>query len=312
METMNQTMVTEFLLQGFPKLRILRTFFFFILFIFYIITVSGNLFFIWLVAFDRIFHSPMYFFLTQLALADTILITDIVPNMLSVMWDEERTIPFSLCITQFYFFADSETSECFLLAVMAYDRYVAICNPLRYTFLMNPVFCVKLVSISWLFSLCVASVDASSLVELHFCRSNVINHFFCDLIPLLELSCSDTSFIKLEILIMCIPVAFIPIIIITVSYAFIVVAVFKISNASGRWKAFNTCSSHLIVVSIYYGSLIGIYLLPGKGKSLNAKKFLSLFYTVLTPMINPIIYSLRNRDIKEAFKKMSIKWIKVL
>ncbi|KAM8972657.1 olfactory receptor 5A2-like [Pelodytes ibericus] len=300
----NQTMVSEILLLGFQNLQKFKIFFFIFLLFFYFVTLIGNLIIIWLVASNRHLQSPMYFFLSQLSLSDIILTTNIVPNTLSITWLDGGVISFSGCITQFYFFALSETFECFLLTIMAYDRYQAICNPLRYTSLMNIALCIKLVIISWLFSFSMILIDTISMTQLQFCGPNVIDHFFCDFAPLPELSCSDTYIIQIEIILFGIPTAILPLLIIMTSYGHIVQAVLRISTTSGRSKAFSTCSSHLTVVSLFFGTLIGIDMFPSKGKSLTIKKVLSLWYTVIMPMINPIIYSLRNKDIKKAMRKM--------
>uniref|UniRef100_A0A8C5M1T2 Olfactory receptor n=1 Tax=Leptobrachium leishanense TaxID=445787 RepID=A0A8C5M1T2_9ANUR len=300
---MNQTSVTKFLLLGFQTFQSIRI----ILLIFFLVclfgTICGNLLIIWLVASNRSLQSPMYFFLTQLSLSDLLLTTDIVPNALYILWNDGAAMSVSGCLTQFFFFAFSETSENFLLTIMSYDRYLAICNPLRYNKVMNSVLCVTLVNISWLLGFSVALINTLAIAQFIFCGPNVIDHFFCDLAPLKELSCSDTHFIEIQLFFIVIPFGLFPLLIIIFSYAHIVQAVLRISTKTGRGKTFSTCSSHLAVVSIFYGTLIGSYLIPPKGKSLAVSKAVSLLYTVLTPMINPIIYSLKNKDIKYAIKK---------
>ncbi|KAM8972570.1 olfactory receptor-like protein DTMT [Pelodytes ibericus] len=300
----NQTMISEIILLGFQNLRKFKILFIILLVIVYVATLIGNLLIIWLVASNRRLQSAMYFFLTQLSVSDIILTTNIVPNTLYITWQDGEVISFPGCIIQFYFFGISETFECFLLSIMAYDRYLAICNPLRYTALMNTMLCIKLVIISWLLSLSIILIDTISMMQLQFCGPNVIDHFFCDFAPLLELSCSDTSILHVEIVLFGVPAAVLPFFVIMASYGHIVQAVLRISTTSGRSKAFSTCSSHLTVVSLFYGTLIGIYMLPSKGKSLTMNKILSLLYTVIMPMINPIIYTLRNKDIKKALRKM--------
>ncbi|XP_053319958.1 olfactory receptor 6B1-like [Spea bombifrons] len=302
----NQTTVTEFILLGFRGLQSFKIPVFLLLLIFHLVTLSGNLLIIWLVVSNKALHSPMYFFLTHLSLCDTFLTLCIVPEALWLIWHGGGTMSFLRCIVQFDCFACSEASECLLLSVMAYDRYLAICYPLHYNYLMNPVLCRTLVSISWLLSFFAVLTDTVSITQLQFCGPNTIDHFFCDFAPILELSCSDTTFVEMALFILCIPVAVFPLLVIVVSYIYIVLAVLRISSKSGRRKTFSTCSSHLTVVSIFYGTLIGIYMLPAKGKSLNVSKVLSLLYTVLTPMMNPIIYSLRNNDIHEAMKKWGL------
>ncbi|XP_063302592.1 olfactory receptor 5P58-like [Pelobates fuscus] len=303
MNVINQTIVTEILLLGFQDLPNIKTLVLFFLLIFPIVTICGNILIIWLVASNSSLQSPMYLFLTQLSITDLLITTAIVPNTLYILFSEGDTISFSGCIIQFYFAACSEASECFILSVMAFDRYLAICNPLRYRSLMNPMVCVTLVIITWLLSFSIELSITISTIQLQFCGPNVIDHFFCDLVPLIELSCSDTSFIEMEVLILCVPVTVTPLISIAVFYVYIVQAALRISTTSGRSKVFSTCSSHLTVVIIFYGTILGIYMLPTKNKSMTVNKMASLLYTVLIPMINPIIYSLRNKDIKNAVKK---------
>ncbi|XP_063302629.1 olfactory receptor 1468-like [Pelobates fuscus] len=304
MDVMNQTIVTEVLLLGFQNIPSYKTMFLSFLIVFPIMTVCGNILIIWLVASNSSLQSPMYFFLTQLSISDLLVTTVIVPNSLYMAYNG-GTMSLSGCIVQFYFFGCSETTECVLLSIMGYDRYLAICNPLSYSSLMNPMVCITLVIISWLLSLSLELIVLISTLFLQFCGPNVIDHFFCDLVPLLKLSCSDTIYIEMEVLIISVPVIFTPLVSIAVFYVYIVQAALRISTTSGRSKVFSTCSSHLLVVSIFYGTLTGIYMLPTKQKSMTVNKILSLLYTVVTPMINPIIYSLRNRDIKEALKKIS-------
>uniref|UniRef100_A0A8C5M8X4 Olfactory receptor n=1 Tax=Leptobrachium leishanense TaxID=445787 RepID=A0A8C5M8X4_9ANUR len=307
LQIINQTFVTEFVLLGFHNLKGFKHIFFFFNLVVYIMTICGNLLIIWLVASNRSLQSPMYFFLTQLSLSDLLLTTDIVPKALNIIWNEGGRISFSGCIAQFYFFATSIVSECFLLSIMACDRYLAICNPLRYSSMMNFMLCMKMVIISWLLSFCIELIVIISLAQLKFCGSKHIDHFFCDISPILDLSCSDVYPLQLEIIILGVPFSFTPLIIIIVSYMYIVLAVLRISTTSERQKVFSTCSSHLIVVSLFYGTLIGTYLLPTKGQSLIVSRAVSLLYTVVIPMVNPIIYSLRNNDIKDGIKKYFIR-----
>uniref|UniRef100_A0A8C5QBQ0 Olfactory receptor n=1 Tax=Leptobrachium leishanense TaxID=445787 RepID=A0A8C5QBQ0_9ANUR len=305
MNVINQTSVTKFLLLGFQTFQSVRIILLLCFLVFLFGTICGNLLIIWLVASNRSLQSPMYFFLTQLSLSDLLLTTDIVPNALYIIWNEGGAVSFSGCMTQLYFFIFSEASECLLLTIMSYDRYLAICNPLRYNTAMNSVMCITLISISWLLSFSLALIETISVTQFDFCGPNVIDHFFCDLVPLKELSCSDTHFFEMELFFLFVPFALFPFVIITVSYVFIVQSVLRISTKTGRGKAFSTCSSHLAVVSIFYGTLIGSYVIPSKGKPFTVT--VSLFYTVFTPMINPIIYSLKNKDIKDDVKQIFCK-----
>ncbi|KAM4038637.1 olfactory receptor 5G9-like [Anomaloglossus baeobatrachus] len=299
----NLTVVTEFFLIGFEGSQDLRVFLFFLFTVVYCGTLCGNLLIITLVSTSKNLHTPMYFFISQLSISDILLTIDIVPNMLHILLNNGGTIRFFSCIIQVYFFLVSITFECLLLAVMSYDRYVAICNPLRYASIMTSAHCVKLAGMCWLVGFTIILSHTILISMLNFCGSNVINHLFCDLIPLMAISCSDTFIVQLEIYILTFPVAIIPSTIIITSYVKIVSTILKIPSSTGRQKAFSTCSSHLTVVNIFYWTLLIVYVFPTKEKSSTTGKVLSLLYTVLTPFINPIIYSLRNKDIKKAVQK---------
>ncbi|XP_056424964.1 olfactory receptor 11L1-like [Hyla sarda] len=293
--------VTEILLLGFQNLHSFKISFFLLLLLIFCVTICGNLLIIVVVSYSRSLHSPMYFFLTQLSFSDILLSTTIVPNMLHVVLYEGRSLPFIDCLVQFMFFTFSEALECLLLTVMSYDRYQAICNPLHYSSVMDLTFCLKAVLLCWVMTFALILTQTVTMSQLQFCGPNIIDHFFCDLDPILELSCSDTFYIKLVDMILAAPYVIFPFMVIMVSYIYIIVTILKIPSTTGRQKTFSTCSSHLAVVSLYYGSIICIYLFPNKG---NVKKILSLFYTVVTPLLNPMIYSLSNREVKQAFKKM--------
>ncbi|XP_053572113.1 olfactory receptor 11L1-like, partial [Bombina bombina] len=295
----NQTRVTEFQLLGFPNLYKLRFLLFMLLLAIYITTLTGNLVIITMVSTNHNLQSPMYFFLSHLSSTEIMSTTNIIPKMLQVLLLEASTLSFTECMTQFYFFSALTNTECFLLAVMSYDRYLAICNPLRYTSIMNFKLCLYLVFLSWFSGLFVTLIITNLISKLHFCGPNIIDHFFCDLFPLLKLSCSDTFMVEIQASVFSVPVIVIPFIFITASYIIIYLAIIKISSLE-RQKAFSTCSSHLVVVCTYYGTLISVYLVPSKGDSVNIKKVLSLLYIVVTPLLNPIIYSLRNKEIKLA------------
>ncbi|KAM5171596.1 olfactory receptor 10AG1-like [Mantella aurantiaca] len=246
----------------------------------------------------------MYFFLTQLSLSDILLTTDICPNLLYIVFQEDGTMSFRNCILQHYIFAMTECSECLLLTVMAYDRYLAICYPLQYTSVMNQLYCMKLAVMSWLASICIMMISTVTIACLDFCGPNVIDHFFCDALPLLNLSCSNTFVVHVEMILISITVLFLPFLFIIISYGNVVFTILKISSATGKRKTFSTCSSHLAVVSIFYVTLILSYGLPTSGRLASVSKVESLFYTIGTPLVNPIIYSLRNKDIKTTFYKL--------
>ncbi|KAM4038682.1 olfactory receptor 6B9-like [Anomaloglossus baeobatrachus] len=298
----NLTAVTEFFILGFQISQHLRFFLFCLFFLIYLVTICGNLLIITLVSTRKNLHTPMYFFISQLSISDILVITDIVPNFLNLLIYNGGTITVIDCITQFYFLCASEACECFLLSIMSYDRYVAICNPLRYSTIMTNGYCTILSISCWVFGFSIILIYIIKLGRLIFCGSNTIDHLFCDILPLLELSCSDIFIIQLEIYFMAIPTVIIPTSFIVVSYTYIVLSVLRIPSSTGRQKAFSTCSSHLTVVSIFYWTMFSVYVVPTKGQSSTISKVLSLLYTVFTPLINPIIYSLRNKDIKKAIQ----------
>ncbi|XP_075200196.1 olfactory receptor-like protein I9 [Anomaloglossus baeobatrachus] len=304
----NLTGVKEFFLLGFQGSENVRKFLFFLLLLAYSVTICGNLLIITLVSTSENLHTPMYFFISQLSISDILLPTDIVPNLLHILLNNGATITFIGCMAQLYFFCIAEASESLLLTVMSYDRYVAICNPLHYVSIMTGTLCVKLVVTFWLLSFFVSFIYIIIIISgLKFCGTNIIDHLFCDLVPLQDIACSDTFPIKVQIYLLSIPLVGIPNLIIIISYINIVRAVLQIQSNVSRQKAFSTCSSHLTVVSIFYLSLSSVYILPKRGKTSDINKFLSLLYIVLTPLINPIIYSFRNRDVKKAMQEINLK-----
>lgn len=272
----------------------------------YILTICGNLLMVILVVYSKVLHSPMYFFLVQLSLCDIMLTTDIVPNLFQTALYQTASISFTMCIAQYCIFVISECCEGLLLTVMSYDRYLAICKPLHYASIMNSVFCIKLAMIPWLLSICTMAVTTTSIAFLDFCGYNKIDHFFCDVSPLLKLSCSDVSLVQTELIFLSVPVLFIPFLFILFSYINVIATILKIPSVTGKQKAFSTCSSHLMVVFLYYITLICMYDLPANGQSLN----LSLLYTVGIPLMNPVIYSLRNKDITTAARDLCCQIVK--
>ncbi|KAM4038686.1 olfactory receptor 10A7-like [Anomaloglossus baeobatrachus] len=223
--------------------------------------------------------------------------------MLHILVNTLGKITYISCIIQLYIFCASVVFECLLLTVMSYDRYVAICNPLHYTSIMTREHCLILSIICWLSGFSINLIYTITTAKLNFCGPNIIDHFFCDLVPLLELACSDAFIVNLEIYLLSIPIIIIPTAIIVVSYTNIMLAILRISSSTGRHKAFSTCSSHLTVVSIFYWTMFCVYVVPNKGQMRNISKILSLLYTVFTPLVNPIIYSLRNEDIKKSIQE---------
>ncbi|KAM3921553.1 olfactory receptor 10A7-like [Leptodactylus fuscus] len=302
---MNRTRVTDFILLGFGNLHSLNIVFFIFFLMVFLFTVMGNLLIIVLVSTNVHLQTPMYYFLSHLSFSDLMISTNVVPNMLGAILQGGKMMTYLGCITQFYFFSGTTVTECFLLPVMSYDRYLAICNPLRYSSIMDFKHKTCLSVWPWLLGLTLNLVAVMPVSDFNFCHDNIIDHIYCDLFPLQKLSCSDTSVIELEILLLCMPIFIFPCGLIIVSYVYIFHTIYKIPSTTGKQKAFSTCSSHLIVVGMFYGTLTAKYMIPSKGHSLLINKIVSLLHTVFTPLLNPIIYSLRNQDIKKALKKVS-------
>ncbi|KAM4691760.1 olfactory receptor 1468-like [Rhinophrynus dorsalis] len=302
---MNQTKVTEFLLRGFGNLHSFSIVFFIIFLIVFISAVTGNLLIIVLFSISQHLHSPMYFFLSHLSATDILLATNILPNMLCAMLMGGKVITYLDCITQFYFFSATTVTECFLLLVMSYDRYLAICYPLRYTSIMDFKRRIILSVLPWMFAFTFNLLVVMPVANFQFCKDNVIDHFYCDLSPLQKLSCSDTSFAELIVFVFSTPIFIFPCGLIILTYVYICITILRIPSTTGKQKAFSTCSSHLIVVGAFYGTLITKYMIPSQGQSLLINKIISLLHTVFTPLFNPIVYSLRNQDIRRALSKIS-------
>ncbi|KAG8573935.1 hypothetical protein GDO81_008947 [Engystomops pustulosus] len=298
MHEVNSTAFTKFLILGFPDLNDSKFPFFSIVLLIYSMTICENLLIIVLVSTSQRLRSPMYFFLGHLALSDMVLVTTIVPKMLEVIIREGSAIPYAECLAQFYLYGGAACAECFLLTAMSYDRYLAICKPLHYTSVMSPKLRYLLIFSSWALSLMLVLISLVLLCDLDFCGSYVINHFFCDYAPLLVLSCSDTTVIDIEMMLISFPIIIFPFVFIIITYVYIFITIFEISSSSGRQKTFSTCSSHLVVVFTYFGSMFMIYMVPYRGHSMTINKFISLVYIILTPLLNPMIYSLRSREIQ--------------
>ncbi|XP_073507145.1 olfactory receptor 6F1-like [Phyllobates terribilis] len=299
----NSTIVTEFLILGFPELVDYKLQFFYIILLMYCMILCENLVIILLVSTSQHLRSPMYFFLGHLALLDIIIVTSVVPKMLDVILREGSAIPFIECLTQFYLYGGTVSAECFLLSAMSYDRYLAVCKPLHYISMMSLKLRYSLIISSWILSFMLVLISLVLVCGLDFCGPNIINHFFCDYAPLLELSCSQTTILDIEMIILCFPIIILPFLFVNITYVFIFITIFGISSTSGRQKTFSTCSSHLVVVCTYYGSMLIIYMVPYRGRSLTINKLFSLLYTLATPLVNPMIYSLRNKEIHSAMMK---------
>ncbi|XP_003469708.1 olfactory receptor 1468-like [Cavia porcellus] len=303
----NQTSLSEFILLGLPiqsKYEIL----FYILFLtMYLTTILGNLLIIILIKLDSHLRTPMYSFLSNLSFSDLCFSSVTMPKLLKNMQSQVPSIPYAGCLAQMYFFLFFADLESFLLVVMAYDRYVAICFPLHYGSIMSPKLCVCLVALSWGLTMFHALLHTLLVARLSFCGHNTIHHFFCEISALLKLACSDTHVNQLVIFIMGGLVIVIPFLLIIVSYAQIVHSILKVPSAQGIHKAFSTCGSHLSVVSLFYGAIIGLYLCPSANNSTVKDTVMALMYTVVAPMLNPFIYSLRNRDMKGALGRIICK-----
>ncbi|XP_028611632.1 olfactory receptor 150-like [Grammomys surdaster] len=299
----NLSRVTEFILARLtdkPELQLPL----FLLFLgIYVVTVVGNLGMITLILFSSHLHTPMYYFLSSLSFIDLCQSTVIIPKMLVNFLAVKNVISYPECIMQFYFFVIFAIAECHMLAVMAYDRYVAICNPLLYNAVMSYQVCSWMIFGVYCMALIGATAHTVCMLRVHFCEADIINHYFCDLSPLLELSCSDT-FIN-EVVVLCFSVfnIFVPTLTILSSYIFIIASILQIKSTEGRSKAFSTCSSHISAVAVFFGSLAFTYLQPSSVSSMDQGKVSSVFYTIVVPMLNPLIYSLRNKDVKVALNK---------
>ncbi|XP_058546664.1 olfactory receptor 8J2-like isoform X1 [Neofelis nebulosa] len=298
----NLTSVTEFILTGVSGRPELQIPLFFVFLVIYGLTVAGNLGIITLTSVDSQLQTPMYFFLRHLAIINLGDSTVIAPKMLVNFLASKKTISYYGCATQLGGFLVFIVAEIFMLAVMAYDRYVAICNPLLYMVVVSPQICLLLVSLTYLYSLTTALTVTSCVFSVSYCSSNVINHFYCDNVPLLALSCSNTHIPETVVFTSAGINLLFSMIIVLISYFNIIFAISRIRSSEGRQKAFSTCASHMMAVTVFYGTLLFMYLQPRSNHSLDTDKMASIFYTLVIPMLNPLIYSLRNKDVKDALK----------
>ncbi|XP_052508460.1 olfactory receptor 1038 [Budorcas taxicolor] len=312
MAKVNLTFVTEFILKGITDQPELQVPCFVVLLVIYLVTVLGNLGLITLIRSDARLHTPMYYFLSHLAFVDLCYSSAITPKMMVNFVVEHNTIAFYACATQLGCFLTFMITECFLLASMAYDRYVAICSPLHYSTLMSKRVCIRLLAVPYIYSFLVALFHTIITFRLTYCGPNVINHFYCDDLPLLALSCSDTRMKEILIFAFAGFDMICSSSIVLTSYLFIITAILRIRSTQGRLKAISTCGSHMVAVTIFYGTLIFMYLQPKSNHSLDTDKMASVFYTVVIPMLNPLIYSLRNKEVKDASKKVLGKGCEIL
>ncbi|XP_069888045.1 olfactory receptor 10AG1-like [Dipodomys merriami] len=303
----NVSTVKQFVLLGFSDLPNLQGFLSGVFSIAYIIILIGNSLIIIITRLDPTLKKPMYFFLANFSFLEICYVSVTLPRILLNIWTRDRAMSLLQCATQMCFFLILATTESFLLAVMSYDRYVAICHPLHYILIMNPKKCIELAAGAWLIGMPVQIGQTCQIFSLHFCRSNQIDHFFCDIPPIIKLACEDTFAHELSVFVVSMLFAAVPFSLILASYSKIISTILRMPTAQGWGKAFSTCSSHLLVVLLFYGSAIITYLRPKSSHSVGIDRLFSLFYTIVTPMFNPLIYSLRNKDMIAALRKLFLK-----
>lgn len=302
----NGSSISEFILLGLsnpPELDILL---FLVFLSMYLVATAGNLLIIFITNLDPALNTPMYFFLGNLSLLDIICTTSAVPKMLFNLFTQQKVISFNGCIVQMFFFTVGMDTEFLLLTFMSFDRYLAICNPLRYRSIMSKKSCFSMSIVVWAFGVCSSSFHSSSTLWMSFCGPKEINHFFCEVPQVLVLSCSDISLNKNVLIVTDLILGLICVILIFISYVFIIFAILNIRSAEGKKKAFSTCASHITVVLLFYGTLIFAYFKPSDESS-NMDKEIAVFYTIVIPMLNPILYSLRNKEVKQSIQKVILR-----
>ncbi|XP_053312018.1 olfactory receptor 5F1-like [Spea bombifrons] len=299
----NNTEFKEFVLLGLTDSPTLQICLFILFIIIYIITLLANFGIILTVTYDSHLHTPMYFFINNLSFLDICYSTIITPKTLANFLSDKKTISYVECILQMYFFVASVTTECFLLGIMAYDRCIAICNPLLYLMVMNKRFCVQLVGFAYVGGYLNATIHTTCTFHLPFCKSNQIDHFYCDVPPLLKISCTDTTMNELVMFIFGGLAEMSSLTTITVWYTYIISTIVRIRSQQVRRKGFSTCASHLTAVTIFYGTIVFMYMRPSSTYSMSKDQVASVFYTVIIPMLNPLIYTLRNKDVARSLEK---------
>ncbi|XP_051004131.1 olfactory receptor 2H2-like [Acomys russatus] len=300
----NQSSPVGFFLLGFSEHPHLEKILFVVVLCSYILTLLGNTLILLLSTLDPRLHSPMYFFLSNLSFLDLCFTTTCVPQMLLNLWGPTKTISFLGCSVQLFIFMSLGTTECILLTVMAFDRYVAVCQPLHYATIIHPRLCRQLAAVAWVIGLVQSIVQTPPTLRLPFCPHRQIDNFLCEVPSLIRLSCGDTTYNEIQMAVASIFIVVVPLSLILVSYGAIARAVLRISSAKGRRKALGTCSSHLIVVTLFYSSVIAVYLQPKNPYAQERGKFFGLFYAVGTPTLNPLVYTLRNKEVKRAFWRL--------
>ncbi|NWS78432.1 OLF6 protein, partial [Crotophaga sulcirostris] len=307
MKKKNSTKIQEFILLGFPTIMELQMVLFVIFLVAYMLTILENMLIIILVKMHHQLQKPMYFFLSNLSFLEAWYISVIVPKLLLNFLVESKNISFGGCMTQLYLFSSLVCTECVLLAVMAYDRYVAICNPLRYQVIMTHHLCMQLATGSWLIGFLASLLKVFFISQLSFCGSNVINHFFCDISPLLNMSCDDRTVAEIVDFILALLILLVPLSVTIISYICIINTILHIPAAQSRKKAFSTCISHTTVVIIFFSAALFMYARPKKIDPFDLNKLVSAIYSIVTPILNPFIYCLRNQEIKVALKKSCVR-----
>nr|XP_027798998.1 olfactory receptor 5K3-like [Marmota flaviventris] len=300
----NHSMTTEFVLMGFTDNPDMKTLLFVVFFAIYLVTMVGNLGLVTLIYMERRLHTPMYIFLGNLAFMDSCCSCAITPKMLLNFFSEDRRISLYECMAQFYFLSLAETTDCFLLAAMAYDRYVAICRPLQYHTMMSMELCIQMTTGAYIGGVLHPMIEVGLLLRLTFCRSHQINHFFCDVLPLYRLSCVHPYINELMVLILAGSFLIFTITIVLISYFYILFTIFTMKSKKGRGKALSTCASHFLSVSIFYGSLLFMYAQPSSVNEGEKDIPVAIFYTLVIPLLNPFIYSLRNKEVTNVIKRI--------
>lgn len=299
----NQSWGTEFILVGFQLSEEVEVLFFCVFSLLYVFNLMANGMILGLIWLDRRLHTPMYFFLSHLAVIDIAYASSNLPNMLENLVKHKKTISFVSCTLQMYFFLIFADTECMILMVMSYDRFVAICHPLQYTAIMNWRVCTVLATACWACGFSLSLVHLILFLRLPFCGPQAVNHFFCEILAVLNVACGDTWINKIFVFAACVVILVGPLSLMLVSYIRILQAILKIRSKEGRRKAFSTCSSHLCVVGFYFGIAMMVYLVPENSDREEHQKILSLFYTLFNPLLNPLVYSLRNAQVKAAFSR---------
>ncbi|KAM7149975.1 olfactory receptor 6Y1-like [Macrochelys suwanniensis] len=306
MDKGNQTNVSHFILLGFPTSAELQLLLFSVFLLVYLLTLMENIIIILVIRANHQLRKPMYFFLGNLSFLEIWYVTVIVPKMLADFMSQDKRISFQGCMAQLYFFVTFVCTEYILLAAMAYDRYLAICNPLRYPSIMSNRFCTQLAASCWACGLITAAIKLSFIARLRFCSIDTINHYFCDISPLLNISCTDSSLAELVDFILALMVIMVPLCIVVTSYICILFTVLRIPSSQGRQKAFSTCSSHLAVVVLFYSTTLFTYARPKAMYAYNSNKLVSVLYTVVVPLLNSLIYCLRNKEVKDTLRKAKL------